>query len=354
MRLWIVMAALVVLLAAPLQAAAGPALVFDAASGKVLHAEDATAPWFPASLTKLMTAYLAFGAIRSGRLKLDQRITCSPRAHGQPPSKLGLPVGAGISVELALKLIIVKSANDVAVMLAEAVSGSVETFAAEMNAAAARLGMTGSRFVNPHGLPDVNQVTTARDMGLLARALIAEYPEFFDWFSLERLTIGKAVVRTHNQLLKEFDGADGMKTGYICASGYNLVASARRGDRRLVAVVLGARSGKARTEAASALLEDGFGGGWIRRVTAPTLAEYRESARYASLPEHMGPAVCGRRYGERDPYEVDERLRIQADARRAAALEKQAMKAATGSTAAMPLEAIPLPPRRPRRAGDPS
>ena len=354
MRIRVLILALLLVATAPLQAAAGPSLVMDAASGKVLHAEDATAPWYPASLTKLMTAYIVFGAIRSGRMSLNQQITCSPHAHSQPPSKLGLPVGASITVELALKLIIVKSANDVSVMLAEAAAGSVEGFAAEMNATAARLGMTGSHFVNPHGLPEPGQVTTARDMGILARALITEFPEFFDWFSIESIKIGKAVVRTHNRLLKEFDGADGMKTGYICASGYNLVASATRGDRRLVAVVLGATSGKARTEAASALLEDGFNGGFVRRLTAPGIEEYRETARYGSRPEHMGPAVCKRRYGDRDPYAVDERLRAQAEARRLVALAKQEAKAATGANPLIPLEAIPLPPRRPYRAGDPS
>ncbi|HSM20324.1 MAG TPA: D-alanyl-D-alanine carboxypeptidase family protein [Hyphomicrobiales bacterium] len=299
-------------LLAPLSAAAGPSLIFDAKTGDVLHAEKPMAPWFPASLTKLMTAYLTFEAIHDGRLKEDQDIVASALAHEQPMSKLGMPIGGRIKVDFALRALIVMSANDVAVMLAEAVGGSVDNFVKRMNETAFRLGMTGTRFVNPHGLPAPGQVTTARDMGLLAQAVLRDFPEYAELFGLERVKIGKRWIRSHNPVLGRFEGADGMKTGYICASGYNLVASASRGERRLIAVVLGATSGGARKEAALDLLEKGFNGGWPQPVSAK-IDELSPARTYGLRPEHMGPVVCRGRYGNGgDAYEVDARQREQA------------------------------------------
>jgi D-alanyl-D-alanine carboxypeptidase len=297
-------------------AQAGPTLVFDANTGNVLHAEQALAPWFPASLTKLMTAYLVFGAIRDGRLNPGTKMICSAEAHSQPPSKLGLPIGGTISVDLALKLLIVKSANDIAVMFAEAVSGSVEDFVAEMNATALKLGMTGTHFVNPHGLPGPGQVTTARDIGLLARALLRDFPEHAGLFSLERVKVGKSTLRSHNKLLGQFAGADGMKTGYICASGYNVVASATRGERRVIAVVLGGRSGKERNDTASDLLQRGFEEAWWKSILPKKLEDLSPSQEYGLRPEHMGPVVCKQRYRNgTDAYAVDARLYARSEAR---------------------------------------
>ncbi len=246
------------LLAAPPAAMAGPALLFEPKGGLVLYAEDADMRWHPASLTKLMTAYLTFKAIKAGRLSMDSKITCSANANREPPSKLGLPVGAQISVRLALKVLIVKSANDVAVMLAEAVAGSERAFVRLMNRTAKRLGMLRTRFINPNGLPDARQITTARDMARLARAIILEFPEYADLFALPSVRVGRRVLRSHNSLLRTFEGADGMKTGFICASGYNVVASATRDGRRLVAVVLGETTAGARVARAAELLEHGF------------------------------------------------------------------------------------------------
>jgi len=238
--------------------AGGPALVFDAGDGKVLYAEDLDDHWHPASLTKIMTAYLTFEAVKSGKLTLEQRIPYSERAQSQPPSKLGLHVGATLTIDQALKALIIKSANDVAVMLAEAIDGSQGEFVARMNRTAQGLGMSRTTFVNPNGLPAHEQVTTARDLGKLARAVVKDYPEHMPYWSMFDARIGKIRIGTHNGLLRTFDGADGMKTGFICDSGFNVVASATRDGRQLMAVVLGEATGGQRTVRAASLLEHGF------------------------------------------------------------------------------------------------
>lgn len=246
-------------------AASGPALVFEAASGKVLYAEDADNKWYPASLTKLMTAYLAFEAIKSGRLSLKSTISCSAAAHGEPPSKIGLPIGGELTVDQALQALIVKSANDVAVMLAEAIGGNEQQFVNLMNTTAKRLGMTQTNFVNANGLPAPEQVTTARDLAKLARAVITEYPEYDHYWSMPQMRLGKIRMGSHNGLLKSLDGADGLKTGFTCDSGFNIIASATREGTRLVAVVLGDSSSGERNVRASNLLEAGFENfGWAQ------------------------------------------------------------------------------------------
>lgn len=237
---------------------AGPALLFEPSNGKVLYAEDADNLWHPASLTKIMTAYLTFEALKAGKLKIDDKVTCSLVATLQPPSKVGLPVGGELTVDLALQAVIVKSANDVTVMLGEAISGSETTFVQKMNATAKRLGMTRTNFVNTNGLPDPAQVTTARDLAKLARAVVTEYPEHAHYWSAPDMRLGKRRLGSHNALLKTFPGADGLKTGFTCDSGFNVVASATRDGRRLMAVVLGESSGNERAVRAASLLEHGF------------------------------------------------------------------------------------------------
>lgn len=237
---------------------AGPTLLFDAGSGNVLYAEDVDDAWHPASLTKIMTAYVTFTAIREGKVKLDTKIPCSELAMQQPPSKVGLPVGAELTVETALHALIVKSANDVAVMLAEAVGGSEAAFVEQMNATAKRLGMTRTHYVNANGLPALEQVTTARDLAKLGRAVMRDFPEYGSWWAMTEARIGKIRLGSHNGLLRTFEGADGIKTGFICDSGYNIVASATRDSHRLMAVVLGEPTGHERTIRAASLLEYGF------------------------------------------------------------------------------------------------
>jgi D-alanyl-D-alanine carboxypeptidase len=239
-------------------AVAGSAVVFDYQDGHVLYAEEIDTPWYPASLTKMMTAYLALTAIREKRATKDTKIFMSPAAQKQPPTRLGLKVGKDITLDDALRALIMRSANDIAVAMAEALGGDEASFVKQMNQTAARLGMAHTHFINPHGLPAEQQVTTARDLGILAQALLRDFPEETSLYALTQTTIGKIVVGTHNALLTSFPGGDGIKTGYTCASGYNLAASATRDGRKLIAIILGESSSSARTARAAAMLENGF------------------------------------------------------------------------------------------------
>ncbi|MEZ5817418.1 MAG: D-alanyl-D-alanine carboxypeptidase family protein [Hyphomicrobiaceae bacterium] len=258
--------------AAGLPAFAGPTLLLEAASGRVLYADEQDNQWFPASLTKMMTAYLTFDALKKGRLKLTDPVPVSEKAHVQPPSKIGLPVGSEISVDIAIRALVVKSANDVAIMLAEKVGGTEEDFVRLMNDTAKRLGMTRTHFVNPNGLPVAGQVSTARDLATLARAVLRDFPEHNALWGMSEFHLGKLRLRSHNGLLRSFEGADGIKTGFICDSGFNVVASATRDGLRLIAVVLGEPSGKDRNARAASLLEHGFEtASWKAAFGAPSL-----------------------------------------------------------------------------------
>ncbi len=282
-------------LLAPSIATASPALVFEPYNGTVFYSEDPDAPWFPASLTKLMTAYVTFHALRNGEVTPETEVICSKYAAKQPPTKLGLPIGKSITLETAVKVIIVKSANDVAVMLAEAVAGSEEAFIARMNAAAKRLGMTSTQFANPHGLPNEHQYTTARDLARLARALIIEFPEHADIFAQTHVQVGPTQLRTHNGLLRTFAGADGMKTGFICDSGFNIIVSATRDGRKLVAVVLGEPSTQVRNVRAAQLLENGFQRYFWKSLFGTSLDGLALQAKVADGPAHLREVICGRR-----------------------------------------------------------
>lgn len=250
--------ALVTALVCATGARATPSLVVDVSSGQVLSQEEATASWYPASLTKLMTAYVALDAVRSGRMTMDTPLVVSPRATRMAPSKMGFRAGSEVTLGNALVMLMVKSANDIAVTIAEGVGGSVEGFAEEMNRASASLGMTQSHWVNPNGLPDKRQVTSARDLAILGRALLTHFPEYAYLYNIGAMQLGSRITPTHNGLLGRYPGADGMKTGFTCPAGFNLVASASRGGQRLIAVVLGAPSASARTAKAAALLDRGF------------------------------------------------------------------------------------------------
>jgi D-alanyl-D-alanine carboxypeptidase len=281
------------LLSAPSVATAGPALVFEPINGTVFYSEDPDVAWFPASLTKLMTAYVTFQALKAGEIKPDAELTCSKQAASQAPSKLGLAVGGQITVDTGLKVLIVKSANDVAVMLAEAVAGSTESFVARMNQAAAQLGMTRTHFANVNGLPEEGQVTTARDLAKLTRAIIVEFPEYSSLFAMPQVQVGKQLIRSHNGLLRDFPGADGMKTGFICNSGFNIVASATRDGRRLVAVVLGEPSIASRRDRAANLLENGFKRYFWKSVFGTTIDGLAIQASLSDAPAHLANDVCG-------------------------------------------------------------
>lgn len=233
-------------------------IVVDANSAEVLYALRADQTRFPASLTKIMTLYLTFEALATGRLSPHDMITVSREAASQAPSKLGLREGESITVHQAMQAVAVKSANDMAYALAERLGGSNERFAALMTLRAQELGMKHTRFVNPHGLPDGRQVTTARDLAILSRAVMRDYPQYYGYFSQKAFDWRGQHILNHNRLLLRMAGMDGLKTGYTNAAGFNLAASAVRDGRRLITVVLGGSSTAARDENVETLLNAGF------------------------------------------------------------------------------------------------
>src|SRR5882762_1260277 len=288
----VLVAGLAIAAIGPRLAHAEALLVVEADTGKVLQAENATYPWYPASVTKMMTAYVALKAVKDGRLALDSLLTVSPVAAAQSPSKMGLRPGTQVTVQNALAMMMVKSANDMAVVLAEGVGGSVDGFSAVMNQQAQRLGMTQTNYVNPNGLPADGQVTSARDLAILARAIIRDLPEYEYFYHIPSIRFGRKVTQNFNHLIGRYPGADGFKTGFICASGYNLVASATRNGKRLIAVVLGSTSGHARAVRAAQLLERGFasnGLAWLR----PSLGTVDNLAPIDASPPNLRDEMCG-------------------------------------------------------------
>ena len=267
-------------------------ILIDADSGKVLRAENATYPWYPASTTKLMTLYVTLSAIRDKRITMDTLFTVSQNAAMQAPTKMGFPVGTQVTVDNALKMMMVKSANDMAVLLAEGVDGSIDDFAQEMTETAHKLGMSESSFVNPNGLPADGQIVSARDLAMLARALLHDFSDYSFYWHIPAIKWGHRVVRNYNPLLGRYVGADGMKTGFICASGFNLVATAQRDNKRLIAVVLGATSGAARAMKAAQMLEGGFHQNPLAWLT-PSLGTVDALKPMESAPMDLKDQMCG-------------------------------------------------------------
>ncbi len=233
-------------------------IVIEADSGKVLHAVNADTLNFPASLTKMMTLYLAFEALDSGRLELGRKLSVSRVAAGRSPSKLGLRRGQTITVRDIIGTLVTKSANDAATVLAEALAGSERAFGRVMTRKAAEIGMTRTTFRNASGLPHWRQRSTARDMATLVRALLHDFPHHYHFFSLKSYSYAGRSFRNHNALLKRYEGADGLKTGYIRSSGYNLAASAERDGRRLITVLFGGKSPRWRDRHVTRLMNRGF------------------------------------------------------------------------------------------------
>src|SRR5215212_3604214 len=297
---WVVLGAALSL--APRLTQAEALLVVDAETGKVLEAQNASHPWYPASVTKLMTAYVTLKAVKEGRLSLDTILTVSPVAASQSPSKMGFRPGTQVTVDNALKMMLVKSANDMAVVLAEGVGGSLDGFSGLMNETAQRLGMTQTSYVNPNGLPADGQITSARDLAMLARAIIRDVPEYEYFVHIPSIRFGRKITQNFNRLIGRYPGADGFKTGFICASGYNLVASATRNGKRLIAVVLGASSGQARAVKAAQLLDRGFGGnglGWLK----PALGTVDNLVPIDATPPNLRDEMCN---GKRKRPATDE------------------------------------------------
>ncbi len=252
-------------------------IVVDAETGEVLRSRNADIRRYPASLTKMMTLYLLFEAIDEGRLNLTSKLKVSQRAAGQPPSKLGLPAGSTIEVEDAIKALVVKSANDIAVVVAEALGGTEVEFARMMTRKAQALGMSRTTFRNASGLPNRKQRSTARDMSFLARALMRDFPHRYHYFDDQRFRYSGRSHRSPNRLLGSYRGMDGIKTGYIRASGFNLVASAERDGRRVIAVVFGGKTARSRNQHMTTLLDLGF-----TRIAERDAKRGR--VRYAGIP----------------------------------------------------------------------
>jgi D-alanyl-D-alanine carboxypeptidase len=234
------------------------AITVDARNGKVLFSSNADATRHPASLTKMMTLYMVFQELKSGRLQLNSPIAMSARAAGMAPSKLGVKAGSSITVETAIRALVVKSANDVAAAVAESLAGSEKEFAQRMTRQARAMGMSRTTFANASGLPNPRQVTTARDMATLGLRLMRDFPQYYPYFRTRSFVYNGRTISGHNRLLGSYEGTDGIKTGYINASGFNLVSSARRGEKRLVGVVLGGRTGASRDKYMKQMLTQNF------------------------------------------------------------------------------------------------
>jgi D-alanyl-D-alanine carboxypeptidase len=270
-----------------LAAAAAPAIansryasyVIEAETGRVLHAVNEDQPRYPASLTKMMTLYMVFDALDAGRLRLDTQMPVSARAAGQAPSKLGLPAGSTIAVRDAILALVTRSANDISVVLAEAIGGSETQFAQMMTQRARSIGMRDTTFRNASGLPNNGQRSTARDLAVLARSLVVDHRRHYHWFSRTEFEFRGTTYRSHNRLMQRFDGMDGLKTGFINASGFNLAASAVRDGRRLIGVVMGGQTARSRDDHMAELLERAFD---ARPSSAPAVA---------ALPVPAAPAV---------------------------------------------------------------
>jgi D-alanyl-D-alanine carboxypeptidase len=274
-------------------------IVVDANSGAVLQATNADSPRHPASLTKIMTLYLLFERLEAGKIKMTTEMPVSAHAAAQAPSKLGLKPGQSIAVETAIRAIVTKSANDVAVVVAEALGGSEPEFARLMTAKAHVLGMKHTSYHNASGLPDDQQVTTARDQALLGRAIQDRFPKFYHYFSTRTFAFHGKVMRNHNHLLGRIDGVDGIKTGYIHDSGFNIVTSVHRGHRHIVAVVFGGRTAHARDARVLSLIDNNINIA-ARKRTAPPVVEAIETAAAGGkekialpppAPHHAEPAL---------------------------------------------------------------
>jgi D-alanyl-D-alanine carboxypeptidase len=267
------------------------AIVLDAESGEVLFERHADERRFPASITKVMTLYLAFEALAEGKVKLDDVLTVSARAASEPPSKLGLAAGQTITLDDAMRATAVRSANDMAMVIAEHIGGSQSGFATMMTQKARELGMAQTRYYNPNGLPDSRQVTTARDLSILARAVMRDYPQYYRYFGQHDWVYQGREYRNTNGLLRGSAGYDGLKTGFTNASGYNLAATAVRDGRRLITIVLGGRSTASRNQHVAALMDTGFDlkRARARGETIQIAQTFFEARGFGIGPDSSGP-----------------------------------------------------------------
>lgn len=271
-------------------ARANPMLLVDMDNFSVLYAQEAGQPWHPASLTKMMTAYVAFEQIAAGKVSLDTPVILSKRAVNQAPSKSGLPLGSALTMQDALYVMLVKSANDVSVAIAETVGGDEAGFVALMNDAAARMGLTATRYVNANGLHDPGQVTSARDMAILSLYIRQNFPQYLPIFGTASVVLNGKKLESENKLLSSFAGTTGMKTGFVCASGLNMVATVERNGKRMLGVVLGASSARERNERAAELILKGLAG--AAQPSGQTVLDLANNP--AAAPMDMRPQICGK------------------------------------------------------------
>ena len=300
-------AALFTISSGPSHAAPYADIVVDANSGTVLHSTNPDAQRHPASLTKIMTLYLLFEQLEAGKLKLDSQLPVSKEAAGQMPTKLGLKPGSTLAVEDAIKGMVTRSANDAAVVVAEAIAGDEDAFARLMTRKAQTLGMSRTIYKNASGLPDSGQVTTARDQSTLGRAVQERFPRYYKYFSIRTFTFRGQSIGNHNHLLGRVEGVDGIKTGYVNASGFNLVTSVHRGNRYLVAVVMGGSSAGSRDAKMRDLINDKIAMASVKR-TAPMVAEgfvppeaKPESKAVAKAESNPEPKVAAKAEAKPEP-----------------------------------------------------
>lgn len=275
-------------------------IVVDSTTGRVLYQSDADRALYPASLTKVMTLLLTFEALESRKISLGSSVVFSSHAANMPPSRLGIKAGKSITVENAIKALVTKSANDVAVAMGEKLGGSEARFAQMMNLKARQIGMSQTHFENASGLHNVRQVSSARDMAKLAMYLMNSYPRYYHYFSLREFTFNGKVNRSHNHLMSTYQGMDGLKTGYIIPSGFNLIASAKRGNTRLIGVVFGGKTANARNAQMANLLDAGFAGKSLRtenlspppttKLSQNTILTLAPPSKPASVPEQKQTA----------------------------------------------------------------
>jgi len=281
-------------------------IVVDAKTGKILQGENVDAPRIPASITKVMTLYLLFEQLERGRMSLNTPLTVSEYAASQPPTKLGLRPGSTIEVDDAIKAMVTLSANDVSVVVAENIAGSEDAFARMMTRKARDLGMNSSEFHNPHGLPhSPPNITTARDLSILGRAIQDRFPRYFAYFDTRSFQFGKRTIRGHNRLLGKFNGVDGIKTGYTRLSGFNLLTSVNTGNRSLVAVVLGGRSAASRDQTMASLIESYLPRAYAGARIAPPVVERGAQATQVASASPQAPVALAA--PTPDPIPVPER-----------------------------------------------
>ena len=282
------------------------AIAVDARTGKILFSKDIDGQRHPASLTKVMTLYVVFQELQAGRLKLSSELKISNRAASMQPTKLGLKPGATIKVEDAIKVLVTRSANDISAAIGENLEGSESNFAARMTRTARSIGMSKSTFKNASGLPNLAQVTTARDMATLSLRIQRDFPEYYHYFRISSFNYGKQTIRTHNRLLGRFKGTDGIKTGYIRASGFNLTTSAQRGKKRIVGVVMGGSSGSSRDKYMMSMLEKAF----PKCVDGEMIVAAPGSSKGATVPVSKTAVVVPKEKPATDKNGLDKKILI--------------------------------------------